>query len=288
MGRRIEVDEDEFNALKSRVEALEGKTAEPASTATVADQGVDRQADGAHRASAPIGRRALLGKAGAVLAAGTGLALLQQSPAAAGTDGDVVLGDLNHSQDLTTTIRSNNATTVELGCAPFSVHRALYATGGAEAILCEGRTGPGIVARSYHSNGIDASVLVYDNPYNAVYGHVNTDKSNGVFGEQQKSTGSGHGVLGISKGTGNSVHAYKPANSPGHAVVGVNDSSGLGVNGISAKGRGGAFSGKAAAVRLMPTTTATHPSSGLGGDLYVDTSKRLWFCKGGTVWVQLA
>jgi hypothetical protein len=39
---------------------------------------------------------------------------------------------------------------------------------------------------------------------------------------------------------------------------------------------------------LIPTTTATHPASGLAGDLYVDNAKRLWFCKGGNTWVQVA
>jgi hypothetical protein len=287
MGRRIEVDEDEFHALKRRVEALEGKTAVPAPPPTVIDHGVGSRVVAAAGETRPIGRRALLGKAGAVLAAGTGLALIQQSPALAGTDGDVVLGGVNNAGNATTTIQSGDAMTLDLISAPFYNNRALSARGGAEAIAASGRNGPGLVASSTFSNGIDSTVFDVNNPYNAVYGHVNNDKANGVFGEQQKATGAGSGVLGISKGTGNSVFGYKPSNAPGHAVVGVNDNAGLGVNGISAKGRGGAFAGKAAAVRLVPTTAATHPSSGLGGDLYVDTSKRLWFCKGGTTWVQI-
>jgi hypothetical protein len=43
-----------------------------------------------------------------------------------------------------------------------------------------------------------------------------------------------------------------------------------------------------AQLRLQPSTLATHPASGAAGDLVVDVNKRLWFCKGGTVWVQLA
>jgi hypothetical protein len=32
----------------------------------------------------------------------------------------------------------------------------------------------------------------------------------------------------------------------------------------------------------------SHPGSGAKGDLFVDTSGRLWFCKGGMSWKQLA
>ena len=55
-----------------------------------------------------------------------------------------------------------------------------------------------------------------------------------------------------------------------------------------AKGRGGQFAGGAAAVRMMPGTAATHPPTGLLGDFYVDSTSRLWFCKGGSAWHQLA
>jgi hypothetical protein len=59
------------------------------------------------------------------------------------------------------------------------------------------------------------------------------------------------------------------------------------VFGESVEGRGGRFKGKKAQIRLHPSTDATHPTSGSGGDLFVDASKRLWFCKGGTSWVRL-
>jgi hypothetical protein len=64
--------------------------------------------------------------------------------------------------------------------------------------------------------------------------------------------------------------------------------TGPGVQGESVNGRGGLFTGKVAQVRLLPSTAATHPASGLAGDLFVDASARLWFCKGGTTWKQLA
>ena len=62
-----------------------------------------------------------------------------------------------------------------------------------------------------------------------------------------------------------------------------------GVYGVAAQdlGRGGVFSGKAAQLMLGPVS-ATHPVSGQMGDLFADTSGRLWFCKGGTTWKQIA
>jgi hypothetical protein len=70
----------------------------------------------------------------------------------------------------------------------------------------------------------------------------------------------------------------------GAAVVGVGGSF----------GRGAQFSGGASAIRLVPSTSPTHPWAGRVGDLMVDASSRLWFCaKANTstveaVWKQIA
>ncbi len=64
--------------------------------------------------------------------------------------------------------------------------------------------------------------------------------------------------------------------------------TGYGVEAVSKNGRGGRFVGKLAQLQLAPANTATHPTTGAAGDLYVDRSKRLWFCKGGTNWIQVA
>jgi len=92
------------------------------------------------------------------------------------------------------------------------------------------------------------------------------------------------GVMGYSG-------ASTPADGPAKAgVYGVADQGpgSVGVIGRSPTGRGGAFSGKLAQLRLSPSAATSHPASGAAGDLFVDKSKRLWFCKGGTVWVKLA
>ena len=53
-------------------------------------------------------------------------------------------------------------------------------------------------------------------------------------------------------------------------------------------GRGGVFTGGSSQIRLMPSTSATHPTNGLAGDLFLDAGNRLWLCKGTTAWVQVA
>jgi hypothetical protein len=70
-------------------------------------------------------------------------------------------------------------------------------------------------------------------------------------------------------------------------VYGVaNAAAGVGVAGTSALGRGGQFSGKKAQLRLVPSTAASHPSTGAKGDVFVDTSGRLWFYNGAT-WLRI-
>jgi hypothetical protein len=73
-------------------------------------------------------------------------------------------------------------------------------------------------------------------------------------------------------------------------VLGLSGHS-VGVEGISGTGRGGLFSGGAAQVRLSPGVLAHHPISGEQGDLYSDSTGRLWFCKKGgahATWKQVA
>lgn len=56
-------------------------------------------------------------------------------------------------------------------------------------------------------------------------------------------------------------------------------------------GVGGVFSGKKAAIRLIPSSSRRHPRSGQPGELFVDSSHRLWFCKRGGAkarWKQIA
>jgi hypothetical protein len=80
------------------------------------------------------------------------------------------------------------------------------------------------------------------------------------------------------------LNATSSANSVSATTIG----SGAGINASSSKGPGGKFTGKTAQVLLVPSTASTPPTSGTAGALFVDKSKRLWYCKGGTSWKQLA
>jgi hypothetical protein len=130
---------------------------------------------------------------------------------------------------------------------------------------------------------------------------------NGVHGYSQSSAGvmglspRGNAVLGRTEGpVGVGVRGYAGDDVPpgGTFGTGVLGSSGLhtypagrantGVMGIGAKGRGGVFIGDRAQVQLVASGATSHPASGARGDLFVDKSGRLWFCKGGTTWRQLA
>lgn len=66
------------------------------------------------------------------------------------------------------------------------------------------------------------------------------------------------------------------------------DAYAVGVRGESGTGRGGVFKGAKAQLRLLASTEARHPRSGALGDFFLDKNKRLWFCKGGRTWKQIA
>jgi hypothetical protein len=72
------------------------------------------------------------------------------------------------------------------------------------------------------------------------------------------------------------------------AAKATTQGSGPGLEALSAKGVGATFRGKTAQVQLVPSSDAGHPASGAAGQLFVDSSKRLWYCRGGTDWQQLA
>jgi hypothetical protein len=98
----------------------------------------------------------------------------------------------------------------------------------------------------------------------------------GVYGITTATNGAGYGVFGKHNGTGTAVYGQTP--------------KGVGVRGFGGTGRGGVFTGASAQVNLTPGALATHPTNGTRGDLYVDNTGRLWFCKtGGTTatWAQV-
>lgn len=237
-------------------------------------------------AEQPLTRRRLFARAGA-LASGVGavgaLHALNASPAAA-TQGVMYFGAANESDADTTYLRSASAS--------------------ATLNLRNNGSGQGLFAYSYDAvapgvQGIATNTSTGSEP--AVYGRSENVGSQGVKGEITNVLSYQGAVWGVTAGLGSGVNGLN-TNSDSFAGVsgygrgltpGVRGSNGLSANGVgvlgsSSQGRGGVFSGKAAQIRLEPNRATTHPVNGKRGDLYVDSSGRLWFCKGSSNWSQLA
>ncbi len=90
----------------------------------------------------------------------------------------------------------------------------------------------------------------------------------------------GTGVLGTS-----GSHAFPPPAAVANTGVAGFSTGGPGVFGSG--NRGGVFLGSASQVRLVPSSLPTHPANGFAGDLFVDASRHLWFCQGGTTWKKI-
>jgi hypothetical protein len=123
------------------------------------------------------------------------------------------------------------------------------------------------------SSTVDAVTIAYAGRSRALYAEshnatningtitgVNDGHGIGLWGEQRNDTGTGFGVVGVA----------------------------------GKLGRGAQFTGGAAAVRMVPSTATTHPTSGRDGDFFVDSSARLWYCQKASTssvvatWRQLA
>ncbi|MBV8911266.1 MAG: hypothetical protein JOZ89_10945 [Gammaproteobacteria bacterium] len=87
---------------------------------------------------------------------------------------------------------------------------------------------------------------------------------------------------------GQSAPAMQAASDGTGAGVTSYSAYGTGIEGTAGNGRGGVFTGSVAALKLVPSTAPTHPTTGQPGDLVVDAAHRLWYCRGGSAWKQLA
>lgn len=116
---------------------------------------------------------------------------------------------------------------------------------------------------------------------------IDYDGKGRAFLAQSTSTANINGtVTGVNAGVGIGVWGEnKNTTAAGIGVVGVGN----------AKGRGGRFAGGVANVQLTPGKTSSHPSfTGHVGDLFVDSTGRLWYCQKtntssvAATWKQLA
>jgi hypothetical protein len=167
---------------------------------------------------------------------------------------------------------------------------------GSAGIMAYGASSVSAIVGS--STGAGAGVQGGSSAGDGVRGASNGAGAAGVRGTN---SGGGDGVAGLATGAnGAGVRAESTAGGHGlaavangnkGAVLGRNSAAGDGVTGRSRNGRGGSFAGKAAALRLIPSTATDHPANGRTGDLFLDRTRRLWFCKRGgakATWFQLA
>jgi hypothetical protein len=155
------------------------------------------------------------------------------------------------------------------------------ALAGAAAVLLRGNpagasTGGG--SQRYVANNPAAAVDTrQDGTGDGLYSHIENPKN------------PNRAVFGRTVGTGIAVVAsVANENSNATASKGTTVGSGPGVEGSSRLGVGGKFSGSTAQIQLVPSLSVAHPGAGLPGQLFVDKASRLWFCRGGANWQQLA
>jgi len=215
-------------------------------------------------------RRALLTGGIGGLAALIAGAVLRPLPAAAASGGNVVLGQSNDSDLYTTSIASDGSA--------ITTHTVNNGTGDAVR-------GTSTQATGVHGHGFNGVYGTSNSGGTSVYGAKFNGTGPAVKGENQSATNGYAAVYGLTNGTGPAV--YGEGTAQGNGTSGVARGTGSGVYGQSDNGRGGRFSGKKAQLKLDPSAATTHPASGDPGDIFLDKSKRLWLCKGGTTWVRL-
>jgi hypothetical protein len=170
----------------------------------------------------------------------------------------------------------------------------------------------GVFGESSTGHGVEGQIT---NPASAAYAlhGVTAGTGSAIVGQVNNASSSAAGVLGITNGTGAAIGAVAvgpgaalsglvyggtgPAllgqivnagnsqpgvsastNGTGPAVQGIASGTGVGLNASSAHGRGAVLAGAAAQAKLVPSAAATHPTAGQAGDLFVDSTTRLWFC----------
>ena len=232
--------------------------------------------------STPRSRRGVLTAAAAAAAAAVAVtATRAERVFAGGDDGSPIL----IGQSYTDVQGETHLENVNNDSAVFTATSA----GGGSAIYGQSDSGLGVGAASTTGTALQGSSThgfgIYgqsgDNA--GVFGFNDGPEMAAVIGQSSTSAG----VFGFS-GPPNS--GILPTIQPKVGVLGISNqgADAVGVRGSSSTGRGAVFKGKVASVRLTPATTANHPASGSAGDLYVDSSNRLWFCRGGATWVRLA
>jgi len=147
------------------------------------------------------------------------------------------------------------------------------------AVLGISTTGVGTSGGSDSNHGVHGS----SNSHVGVWGQTAANQKPAVFGWGYQGAAGLVGVSGLALPP-NAPNAPKKTGVYGYAAQ---DATSVGIRGTAPLGRGAVLTGAAAPLRLVPSNNTGHPAHGQTGDLYVDASGRLWFCKGAT-WKQIA
>jgi hypothetical protein len=281
-------------------------------------------AEGADGGARHVSRRGVFKLAGAAAAGAAGASLLGAESAGA-TTGTMMYGAENSSgTDFTDLVSTSNSNTLRVfnegsGNALFSSAKG----SGTSLVATDDGTGTGKALYAVLNNQNNASNTIEAHtagPGSGVYaisaagipvfGKI-TNASNAEPAVAGSTSGGGPAVQALTGGAGPAVQALTSGAGPavqaltagsGPAVQAGQSGTGRGIYSqiINAKnvnpairgdgsavGRGGAFQGGAAQVRLLPAS-GSHPSSGEAGDLFLDKTNSLFLCKGGTKWVKLA
>jgi hypothetical protein len=285
--------------LESRIARLEQQVAELL-------QENERLRTAAIAPDAHVGRRdVLLGAAAVVGTAGLSLVGTRPASAASGTM-QYGTGSYQNSGTTYTGLQSTNVL-YTLGIANYAEAPENERFGnGIAASSAHGSAGRLLTDTTSSGHGLFAEARGTGHAVHASKGspEANANKTgHAVLATQNSTTSTYAAVLGVTKGSGAGLQGRGEGTGYGvwgeiadsalaqSAVVGSTEGGGAGVEGISIRGRGGQFTGSKAQVRLLPSNRKTKPSTGKRGDLFVDASGRLWYCKTGastTGWVQLA
>lgn len=234
------------------------------------------------------------GAAGGVLAATLGTA----DPAGAADGNSLVLGEGNGADVQTGLEVTGTNVAYGFGVTDNGLSQVPPATfpsilGHADAVAFQ----TGILG--YVSSGAAVATAVSGlNDETGVYCDLCDSQGNGVSAVVQQGAGVGvyaysvnDAVYGVSVQDGAGVHG---ANSTGIGPAVWADASSAAGNALQATsdgGRGIVSSSKLAQLQLTPGKQTSHPKAGEAGDLFVDKSARLWFCKVGgatATWKQIA
>ncbi len=238
--------------------------------------------------------------AAAALGAGT-LAVAGARPASAANGDPIVMGVITNDAGSTPTVMTSAtpAATFAAINSNQSVNGS-YAgvkgvAGGGRGVHGESESGTGVfgtvtdigtgVAGHVASSAIGVAVSAYiANPSN-YYPAIQVTTAGTGRAIEASNNSSEPTVAADNAGSGHGVHG-QAVDSAAAGVYGDNAGAGVGVRGRSVGGRGAKFSGAKAQLQLV--RGGTRPASGSVGDIFFDSAKNLWLCKGGTKWVHLA